>query len=381
MSVGYGGSGNRVQSEDPGCHDRLTPQDNTGATLATAPPGNRWHWPPARPPESIRWSPTPTTGAGPAILTATYPHRQTIGYDANDHATSVDDGTRITAETLDPAGRVLRRIVTDETGTILEDTSYGYDDAGDSPAYTIPTNQIAVDGTPNSTAVTSVITGSGGLTGSWPIANNHGDTVGTADFNGTWTPNPVADEYGNSTTQPGSRLGWLGQNQRYSITNTGIIRMGVRLYDLALGRFLQVDPIEGGSANNYDYVGGDPVNELDLDGCNVCSNRTFRTVVGVASDGDYVRAGYYIVVKHNLKKALRLRDPSLLEYRGSSFLGRFARRFGRLAGRIVSNRLTLITIAGTSVDAYCSYWRDSQPNRAPRRIAAGQESYRRVNYV
>ena len=40
----------------------------------------------------------------------------------------------------------------------------------------------------------------------------------------------------------------------------------VRLYDPALGRFLQVDPVEGGSCNDYDYVCGDPINNLDLDG-------------------------------------------------------------------------------------------------------------------
>lgn len=31
-------------------------------------------------------------------------------------------------------------------------------------------------------------------------------------------------------------------------------------------RFLEVDPVEGGSANDYDYVAGDPVNQFDLDG-------------------------------------------------------------------------------------------------------------------
>jgi hypothetical protein len=31
-------------------------------------------------------------------------------------------------------------------------------------------------------------------------------------------------------------------------------------------RFLQVDPVEGGSANDYDYVEGDPVNGFDLAG-------------------------------------------------------------------------------------------------------------------
>jgi uncharacterized protein RhaS with RHS repeats len=42
--------------------------------------------------------------------------------------------------------------------------------------------------------------------------------------------------------------------------------MGVRGYDPALGRFLSVDPIRGGSANDYDYVTGDPINSYDLDG-------------------------------------------------------------------------------------------------------------------
>lgn len=35
-------------------------------------------------------------------------------------------------------------------------------------------------------------------------------------------------------------------------------------------RFLETDPIEGGSANDYDYVEGDPINNLDLDGRNKC---------------------------------------------------------------------------------------------------------------
>lgn len=44
----------------------------------------------------------------------------------------------------------------------------------------------------------------------------------------------------------------------------------VRPLDLRPGvgrsRFLQTDPIEGGSANDYDYAMGDPVNGLDLEG-------------------------------------------------------------------------------------------------------------------
>ncbi|MCP2168212.1 RHS repeat-associated core domain-containing protein [Goodfellowiella coeruleoviolacea] len=41
--------------------------------------------------------------------------------------------------------------------------------------------------------------------------------------------------------------------------------MGSRPYSPILGRFLSVDPVEGGSANDYDYVNGDTINNTDLD--------------------------------------------------------------------------------------------------------------------
>jgi RHS repeat-associated protein len=46
----------------------------------------------------------------------------------------------------------------------------------------------------------------------------------------------------------------------------GIVLMGARLYNPDTGRFLQVDPVFGGSANAYDYVDQDPVNASDLAG-------------------------------------------------------------------------------------------------------------------
>jgi RHS repeat-associated protein len=74
-------------------------------------------------------------------------------------------------------------------------------------------------------------------------------------------------------TPPTSGLGYLGGHERFTDdASLGIILMGQRLYDPTLGRFLEVDPIPGGSANDYDYVSQDPVNGTDLNGTMLCED-------------------------------------------------------------------------------------------------------------
>jgi RHS repeat-associated protein len=82
------------------------------------------------------------------------------------------------------------------------------------------------------------------------------------------------DEFGVAQSISGSdatsgapaRYGWLGAAQRSTEAIGGVILMGARLYSPSIGRFLQVDPVPGGSANAYDYCNADPVNCTDLDG-------------------------------------------------------------------------------------------------------------------
>jgi RHS repeat-associated protein len=176
-----------------------------------------------------------------------------------DHATSITTtgtGASTITETLAPDGRVLRRTV---TGANAEDTDYGYNDNGDSPAWSRP----HAGGTVTTYLDNLIVTGT---TPAYELANDHGDIVGTVDAAGTLTPYPVADEFGIAAPTA-NRLGWLGAKERFTVAPTlGVLRMGVRLYDSNLGRFLEPDPNEGGSANNYDYVEADPINGLDLAG-------------------------------------------------------------------------------------------------------------------
>ncbi len=70
--------------------------------------------------------------------------------------------------------------------------------------------------------------------------------------------------------------------------------MGARVYVPQMGRFLQTDPVVGGSANAYDYAGQDPVNDNDLAGdrCRRCRKaRRARRVHRAARRKRAIRRG------------------------------------------------------------------------------------------
>jgi RHS repeat-associated protein len=198
----------------------------------------------------------PAADAGGSELTSTYYVDSTL-------ATQSQAGQTI-GYNLDPVGRPREMVSTGiKNATLISH----YAGSSETPAWSIDT----------SGNWTRMIGGIGGFAATQynaeapilQIENLHGDVVATASISETatgLTSTNDTSEYGVPRTSSPPKYSWLGGDQKSTELASGVVAMGARSYVPQLGRFLQTDPVSGGSANAYSYVQGDPVNESDPSG-------------------------------------------------------------------------------------------------------------------
>ncbi len=196
----------------------------------------------------------------------------TIDYYLNDLVASQTQTGRTSSYSLDPA---LRRTVRTDTSTgnpTPAVTTNHYDEDTDNPDWTTDPDGGWTRNTTGFGDLAATVSSTGSIT--LQLANLHGDITATLPVTAS-SPNDLqlqeTTEYGLPRSKPAAgtmpaRYGYLGAAQRDSSTPGGLTLMGVRLYAPTLGRFLTVDPVAGGSANDYDYVSADPINAFDYAG-------------------------------------------------------------------------------------------------------------------
>jgi RHS repeat-associated protein len=192
--------------------------------------------------------------------------------------------------TLDPAGRTLEANATGEPNKA--DIISHYSGPSSTPAWT--ENKGTKAWTRNITGINGSLTAiqNEGANPVLQLTNLHGDIIATASVSEAataLTSRADTSEFGVPTTTNPGKYAWLGSMGLPTELPSGVIAMGARSYVPQLGRFLQPDPVPGGSANAYNYTFGDPVNTFDPTGA-YSNTISAATQIAVELEGDGLAA-------------------------------------------------------------------------------------------
>lgn len=206
-------------------------------------------------------------------------HLSEFGYDSSNRNQSIKETANGTVKEVeyerDSEGRILKR-VNKINNEVESNNNYGYVDGTDAPSFVKDSNGNVVQkyiSLPGAVTLTIKPQVSSAGAQTYSLTNIHGDVVATVNADGAITSTYQTGPFGEilgatpSNTVSGASWGYLGQYKKTGESEflTGVTQMGARVYVPALGRFLQVDPVDGGTLNNYVYV-QDPVNQQDIDG-------------------------------------------------------------------------------------------------------------------